>query len=698
MHTGEGPRGASPPIKTPVAEDRTLVYTAYISKHVKALAPIPTMTLGLLSLIAFMPERSLADDVVGDFSITLNPNGSWSYGWEANLGGAFTLDAAVTTTAFPGINTWIGTEYCGGETFFPLVGFNRTGTLDNYASGISQPANMLNLHPSCSGKLSVVRWTAPTTGSFNIVGLFQGIDTRDTSTDVHILQNSATSLFSANINGYGNQAPFTLTRSLIAGDTLDFIVGFGADAHYDDDSTGLALNICAAQLVCPTTGGPATYNIADGDVAGLIAAIRRASGYYASSTINLAPNGTYNLTSVADNSPDYQSSGAAGLPYIRGQLTINGNGSTIQRVPGSPDFTVLEVSGYNPPGQNNARLILNGTTISGGSLGGLHMTYASAFVQNSTITQNTGASGINNTCGNLTLLNSTVSYNSNPSAYGGGGIFLWQFLCPPNTPTANVSFSTIYENANPGWGRGNAIGTNAPSGQVTVKNSILASPSHPNEEVCNAGALVSYGHNIGGDASCTPALTGPGDIKSTNPLLGPTVNNGGPTPTDLPAKNSPAIDAVPLGACSDVFGVPVTTDQRGIARPQGATCDIGSVELVQGAKYHTCVLYDPTKAVQSGATDPIKLQLCDASGNDLSSSNITLHSTGITQVSTSISGAVQSAGNANPDSDFRFDLTLGPTGGYIFNLSTSGLTTGSYKLNFSVTGDSFAYSAPFQVK
>jgi hypothetical protein len=67
-------------------------------------------------------------------------------------------------------------------------------------------------------------------------------------------------------------------------------------------------------------------------------------------------------------------------------------------------------------------------------------------------------------------------------------------------------------------------------------------------------------------------------------------------------------------------------------------------------------------------------------------------------ISKRISGPVESPGNANPDSDFRFDPTLGPTGGYIFNLKTTGLTTGSYMLDFTITGDPFVYAALFQVK
>src|SRR5205823_7068418 len=115
---------------------------------------------------------------------------------------------------------------------------------------------------------------------------------------------------------------------------------------------------------------------------------------------------------------------------------------------------------------------------------------------------------------NLTITNSTISYNTSDSGYGGGGILLFQLYC---TPTLNLSSSTLYENANPGWGRGNSIGTNAGDpGSVVVKNSIIASPSHPSENVCNPGAggliITSLGHNILGDASCSGAFTAPGDM------------------------------------------------------------------------------------------------------------------------------------------------------------------------------------------
>lgn len=475
--------------------------------------------------------------------------------------------------------------------------------------------------------------------------------------------------------------------------------------------TTIALGLALACLV-PSIVRGATFNIADGDVAGLIAAIQTANAVCApTTTINLAPGGTYTLTAVAENPPEYNGPLAVGLPVIRVSVTINGNGATIRRstASGTPGFVPLAVSGRTwsgPPACYEPTLTLNQTVLTGGSQGGLHMNSAAALVNNSTVTQNTGGGGISNACGSLTLLNSTVSYNSSDSAFGGGGIFFWGFSCAPDRPVADISFSTIFENSNPFWGRGNAIGTAySPSGSVRLKNSILASPSHPSEAVCNSqnNILVSHGHNILGDASdifgsrCYAALTAPGDMINTNPLLGPLASNGGPTPTDLPLASSPATDRGPIANCTDVFGVLVTTDQRGVPRPQGSACDAGSVEVVQFL-YHVCLSYDPGKAVQSGATYPIKLQLCDSAGNNLSSPSITVHAVSVTQTSTSTSWPVQDSGNANPGNNFRFDAAPGTTGGYIFNLSTKGLATGSYTLNFTATGDTFVYGAPFLVR
>jgi hypothetical protein len=123
---------------------------------------------------------------------------------------------------------------------------------------------------------------------------------------------------------------------------------------------------------------------------------------------------------------------------------------------------------------------------------------------------------------------------------------------------------------------------------------------------------------------------------------------------------------------------------------------LSSGSLTQTVEYGVCPLFDQTRSVHSGATFPIKLQLCDANGNDLSSSAIVVHATSVTAVSGS-SGTPVAPGNANPDNDFRFDATLGSTGGYIFNLSTGGLASGTYSLQFNAGNDPVPHSVNFGV-
>ncbi len=114
--------------------------------------------------------------------------------------------------------------------------------------------------------------------------------------------------------------------------------------------------------------------------------------------------------------------------------------------------------------------------------------------------------------------------------------------------------------------------------------------------------------------------------------------------------------------------------------------------------YNICPQYDETKPVHSGATIPIKLQLCDAKGTDESASGVVVHATGVVMVSSDVSETLQDAGDANPDFDFRFDSTLGPSGGYIFNLKTTGYPTGTYDLQFTAGSDPTAHVAQFEVK
>ena len=224
--------------------------------------------------------------------------------------------------------------------------------------------------------------------------------------------------------------------------------------------------------------------------------------------------------------------------------------------------------------------------------GGIHNT-GTITMTHSSIANNsaTNGGGIYNRNGRITITNSILNHNS--SNYG-GGIYCTSYshVNIYNTTFSGNSASSgggIYTLAQGGHmalehttfssnsaGSGSSIATQYYPANVTIGASII---SGNNGAAC-FGAIVSQGYNIANDSSCN--LTGPGDMNSISPQLGPLQDNGGPTLTHMPQPGSPAIDAGHPLNCPP-------TDQRGIPRPQDGTgdgqaiCDIGSVEYLLDA-------------------------------------------------------------------------------------------------------------------
>ncbi len=126
----------------------------------------------------------------------------------------------------------------------PWVARNATAETIR-ALGITWPAGQLALHPGPAGEYSVVRFTAPAMGQVELEAVFTGIAERAT-TDVHVLHNGRPLFDGAlNLDGQGNQAKYTKSLALAAGDTIDFAVGYG-NGSYGGDSTALAATITSA--------------------------------------------------------------------------------------------------------------------------------------------------------------------------------------------------------------------------------------------------------------------------------------------------------------------------------------------------------------------------------------------------------------------------------------------------------------------
>jgi CSLREA domain-containing protein len=232
---------------------------------------------------------------------------------------------------------------------------------------------------------------------------------------------------------------------------------------------------------------------------------------------------------------------------------------------------IFVTSGDNVPGQLTLRdsvVSANAATTAGGGIA----VQGPTTIVNSTISGNSanapigagGASGggIAVLASTLQVQNTTISANTSNGA--GAGVSV-----AAGAPTT-IQSATIAQNTSTGTNLagGIALGTLA---QVTATNTIIAGNTTTN---CSFGrsAVLTSGYDLASDASCN--LTAAGDQQNANPLLGALADNGGPTPTRLPAAGSPAIDRGPATASGCL-----ATDQRGVTRPQGSACDIGAVEV-----------------------------------------------------------------------------------------------------------------------
>ncbi|MCX7667054.1 MAG: hypothetical protein N2112_16090, partial [Gemmataceae bacterium] len=136
---------------------------------------------------------------------------------------------------------------------------------------------------------------------------------------------------------------------------------------------------------------PATWNIASGDVNGLIAAIRVANTNNERDVINLAPNGVYDLTTAFTT--------GTGLPPITldrtlaNSITISGNGATIRRssAAGVADFRIFSIEGGAL--NLNEVTLTNGKSRSGTMGGAISITAGSLLLTNSTLSGNIGLNG-----------------------------------------------------------------------------------------------------------------------------------------------------------------------------------------------------------------------------------------------------------------------------------------------------------------
>jgi fibronectin-binding autotransporter adhesin len=353
-------------------------------------------------------------------------------------------------------------------------------------------------------------------------------------------------------------------------------------------------------------------------------------------TIGFAASLSGQTITLASQLPDITAAGGA--------LTIDGGSADIT-ISGNKAVRVFQVN-------SGANLALENLTVADGKAvspepngGGLRNNGGTVTVTDSTFSGNTvegtgqaSQGGGIRSFGTLTVTNSTFSGN-NSSTGQGGGIFITNTVATVTNTTfsgnsaiqgggifsdegtltvTNTTFSGNSAAAGAGAGIETFFGSFT---TITLRNTIVADSTQGDNcdgQITDGGGNLDDGTTCGFTASTsksnTPAGLDPAGLQ----------DNGGPTQTIALCSgvNTPAGCTGPSAAIDAAVSCPPpATDQRGVSRPQGSACDIGSFELQ--STYDFSGFFSPVdnapanNEVKAGRAIPVKFSLGGDQGLDI---------------------------------------------------------------------------------
>ena len=271
-------------------------------------------------------------------------------------------------------------------------------------------------------------------------------------------------------------------------------------------------------------------------------------------------------TGGAVTNHDFSASSSARFDHVVFEanfLTSSGSGGAVANS-GKAVFKDVLFARNGPA--NSGGAIANLGTVSGGIPDVI--IDGAAFIENSATgggaVSSSGYSG-----GAATMQISNATFWKNTGTSFGGAISMFAYGASSNLVVRNVTFGSNHAPS------GGALSINSydagSPATATLSDTILwgdTASFHPEIEFVGLGTKsATIDHGIAQNGCPAGAVCS--TVSSGDPLLGPLQKYGGFTPALMPDAASPAINA----------GVNCTsTDQRGVARPQGAACDIGSIE------------------------------------------------------------------------------------------------------------------------
>jgi endonuclease G len=354
-------------------------------------------------------------------------------------------------------------------------------------------------------------------------------------------------------------------------------------------------------------------------------------------------------------------------------------GVNIDRTP--PTINASRTPAANPAGWNNTNVVAAAT--SGDALSGIDpaaSTLAPVTFSTDGANQTTTFHAVDKAGNSATTIVGNVNVDKTaPVLHCGAADALWHSADVSIPCTADGAVSGLFNAADASFSLATSVaaGTETASAATNSRtvcdvagNCSTAGPVS-NNKVDKKGPTVTINQPMATNyllnqlvlASYTCADGGSGQATCTGPVA-----NGSAFDTTLGLK---------------AFTV-TASDQAGNVTTKTVNYSVG---------YNITTLYDEMKANKSGSTIPIKLQVTNASGANLSSPGIVLTQVGVRKLSDYSTGEVVDPGTLIPDNDFKL------TGDqYHYNLKTTGLTTGTYVLVFAISSDPLLHAAQFQVR
>jgi hypothetical protein len=209
--------------------------------------------VSVLLMAAQSVQASTVYDIASDFNLISNPNGVWSYGWEAasasGPGGTLTLYDTHNTSQ------WFDSTHHSGDNT-PTI-WKNVGS--GYSYGVAP--GEVSLHPGWENSFSVLRWTSPIAGQVSAEGYFGAGD--GGSMSYYIAMNGVVG--SEWLTQTGTKS-FSFLQTVNVGDTIDFIVGVPIGGGYGYGNTPVEARITST---VPVPGAMLLFSSGLAGLAGL---------------------------------------------------------------------------------------------------------------------------------------------------------------------------------------------------------------------------------------------------------------------------------------------------------------------------------------------------------------------------------------------------------------------------------------------